>query len=71
MLIELLFRGFRICISKNRAEAGFGTYIVRKSLNRCNQLGYSAVSEEIISMRKVASLSNQNLTVIKEERIAI
>lgn len=71
MRTEFLFIGCRIYISKNRAEDGLVNYIVRKSSNRCNQLGYNAVSEEIISMRKVANLSNQNLAVFKEERMAI
>lgn len=68
---DFAFLNFRKWISGNRAEEGLGNYIGRERSNRFKQLIYRAASEEIISMSKAASLSNQKLAAFRKELVAL
>ncbi|WP_335964881.1 XRE family transcriptional regulator [Galbibacter sp. PAP.153] len=71
VISEHLFINFRKWISRNKTEAGLGSYIGKENSNRFKQLLYRAASEEVISLSKAANLSNQKLAAFRKEFVAI
>ena len=65
---------FRMWVNSSeihKKEIGFGEYKGVEHSSRFKQLLYRAVTEEIISMSKAASLSNVSLAQFRDEYIAI
>lgn len=71
LITERNFIEFRKWITNNRMEKGLGNYIGEENSKRYNQLVYRAVTQEVISMSKAASLSNMSLTQFRKAFIAI
>ncbi len=62
---------FRMFVSKNLKEDGWGNYQGKEHSDRFMQLIYRAAAEEIISLSKAANLSNQKLAAFRDEFIPL
>ncbi|MCB0537285.1 MAG: ImmA/IrrE family metallo-endopeptidase [Saprospiraceae bacterium] len=71
IISQSAYQRFRIFVSKNLKEEGWGNYQGKEQSDRFMQLIYRAAAEEIISLSKAANLSNQKLAVFRDQFIPL
>ncbi len=71
IITQSAYLRFRIFVSKNLKEDGWGTYKGKEHSDRFMQLIYRAAAEEIISLSKAANLSNKKLAAFRDEFIPL
>jgi Zn-dependent peptidase ImmA (M78 family)/DNA-binding XRE family transcriptional regulator len=68
---ESNFIQFRIRISKNRTENGWGEYKGQEMSIRFNQLVFRAAAEEVISLSQAANFTNQKLAEFRKSFVVL